>query len=97
MALVLSVVILSSSERREAVVVRRSLICLELLSFKLLNSFALASVSSFAVELACLVSSLVFSLSVTVTVADEDDAAIVTVSVPARRGASQSNDSTVKG
>ena len=37
-ALALSVLILSSSERRETVVAFRPLICLELFSFKVLNS-----------------------------------------------------------
>ena len=69
--------ILSSSERREAVDVWKSLICLELLSFKLLNSFELASLSSFALVLARLVASIILALSVLIMSSSERREAVV--------------------
>ena len=62
-ALALSRLIMFNSERREAVVFWRSLICLEFLSFKFLSFFALASLSSFALELAWLVALTALALS----------------------------------
>ena len=77
-ALALSVSTLSSSDRKDAVIVLRFLISSDFFSFKLLYLLILASLSSFAFVLDSLVALIALALSVsTLSSSDRKDAVIV--------------------
>ena len=76
-ALAFSDLIWFSSERKEAVVVWRSSISLELFSFKLLSSFKLASCSCFAFALVWLVASIALAFSDLIWFSSERKEAVV--------------------
>ena len=76
--LALSSFIRFSSERKEAVVIWRSFICLELFCFILSNFLLLASLSFFAIALAWLVASITLALSVLIRSSSNRREAVVT-------------------